>query len=153
MTDSDVPAEPDRALVEHDVRRVQKALRRMMRASDMQSRALSKAAGLTSAQLVILRGVFELGEVTTTALSAYADLSAATVVTVLEKLEERGIVDRYRSTADRRIVHTRLTAKGHRLLGSAPGPSGSGFAERFAALPQDRRRRIIDALEALAGMM
>jgi DNA-binding MarR family transcriptional regulator len=153
MTDTDVPQEADRALVEHDIRRVQKALRRMMRASDMQSRALSKAAGLTSAQLVILRGVFELGEVTTTALSAYADLSPATVVTILEKLEERGIVTRYRSTADRRIVHTRLTAKGRKLLGSVPGPSGSRFAERFAALSETRRRRIVEAVEALADMM
>lgn len=153
MTDTDVPSETDFALVEHDVRRVQKALRRMMRAADMQSRALSKATGLTSAQLVILRGVFELGEVTTTALSAYADLSPATVVTVLEKLEERGIVTRYRSKSDRRVVHTSLTGHGRTLLDSVPGPSGTRFASRFAAFSDDRRRRIVAAVETLADML
>lgn len=153
MTDTDVPRANERALADHDIRRVQKAIRRMIRANDLQSRALSKATGLTSAQLVILRGVFELGEVTTTVLSTYADLSPATVVTVLETLEDRGIIERYRSTADRRVVHTRLTVKGRSLLDSVPGPLGTRFAGSFAALSDDRRRRIVEAVEALADIL
>lgn len=143
----------DDGLAEHDLRRVHKAIRRLVRANDVQSRALAKATGLTTAQLVILRGIMELGEVTTTVLSAYADLSAATVVTVLDTLEARGVVARYRSTRDRRIVHTRLTDKGKALLAAVPGPSGDAFAKRFVALSEARRRRIVDAVETLADIM
>lgn len=149
----DVPPPHREAAVEQEVRRIQKALRRIIRANDMQSRALAKATGLTTAQFVILRGVVELGEVTTTALSAYADLSAATVVTVLETLEQRGIVERYRSTADRRIVHTRLTEKGRAVVDAVPGPAGTRFALRFASLPEEQRREIVEAVETLAGIL
>ncbi|MGN6550333.1 MAG: MarR family winged helix-turn-helix transcriptional regulator [Pararhizobium sp.] len=149
----DVPPSCGDATIEHDVRRVQKALRRIIRANDMQSRALAKATGLTTAQLVILRGVVELGEVTTTALSAYADLSTATVVTVLDTLEQRGIVERYRSTADRRVVHTRLTGKGRAVVDAVPGPAGTRFASRFSSLPEDERRQVVRAVETLAGIL
>ena len=69
-----------------ETRTIEKAIRRMVRAHDLQSKALSKAVGLTSAQLVLMKGIAELGEVTSAALSVYADISAATVVTVLEPL-------------------------------------------------------------------
>jgi len=43
------------------------------------------------------KGIVELGEITSMALSTYADISAATVVTVQDNLEERGLIVRYRS--------------------------------------------------------
>ena len=63
-----------------ETRTIEKAIRRMVRAHDLQSKALSKAVGLTSAQLVLMKGIAELGEVTSAALSVYADISAATPV-------------------------------------------------------------------------
>lgn len=136
-----------------ELRAVEKALRRILRANDLQSRALTKSIGLTAPQLAVLRAIVSLGEVTTTALSAEADLSPATVITILDKLEERSIIQRYRSTHDRRIVHTRLTDKGRMLVASAPEPLGESFATRFAALATQQRQEIMHALVLLADMM
>ncbi|WP_163270569.1 MarR family winged helix-turn-helix transcriptional regulator [Chelativorans alearense] len=136
-----------------ELRVVEKSIRRILRASDLQSRALIKAIGLTAPQLVILKAIAALGEVTTTVLSAHADLSPATVITILDKLEERAIIERYRSSLDRRIVHTRLTEKGMALVANAPEPLGGTFATRFAVLEAERRREIVDALQAVADMM
>lgn len=135
-----------------DLRRIEKAIRRIVRANDLRSRALMKTVGLTGAQLVVLKAIERLGEVTTTALSAEADLSAATVVTILDNLEERGTIERYRSSSDRRVVHARLTEKGRALLASAPEPLSDTFAGRFAALPEIRRETIIGALSELADL-
>ena len=140
-----VPADETRMLL--------KSIRRIVRANDLQSRALAKATGLTGPQLVILTGVAELGEVTTQALADYADLSAATVVMVLEKLEQRTIVERYRSTIDRRIVYTRLTPKGAELASSTRGLFGAGLAQRLAALPAAKRRELIAGLECIADLV
>jgi DNA-binding MarR family transcriptional regulator len=130
-----------------------KSIRRIVRANDLQSRALAKATGLTGPQLVILTGVAELGEVTTQALADHADLSAATVVMVLDKLEQRAIVERYRSTSDRRIVYTRLTAKGAELVNSTRGLFGAGLVQRMAALPAARRQELIENLGAIADLV
>lgn len=132
---------------------LEKAIRRIVRANDMQSRAMVKQCGLTSAQLVICRGILELGEVTTTALSAYADLSAATVVTILDNLEERGIIERYRSTADRRIVHTRLTESGRAVIAKAPRPMGEIALARLKSLDANARKTLIESAIQLANLV
>ncbi len=134
-------------------RAIEKAIRRIVRAHDLQSKALAKASGLTSAQLVIMKGVFELGEVTSAALSAYADISAATIVTVLDNLEERGLIQRYRSGSDRRVVHTRLTERGLATLTTAPPPLGELFLQRFSQLGEEQRRLVVEAAVGLADLL
>ena len=136
-----------------DIRTIEKAIRRIVRAHDLQSKALAKASGLTAAQLVVMKGIAELGEVTSAALSAYADISAATVVTVLDNLEERDLIHRYRSGSDRRIVHTRLTERGLTILASAPSPLGELFLQRFARLDAEERRRVVTAATGLANLL
>ncbi|MCR4267165.1 MarR family winged helix-turn-helix transcriptional regulator [Nitratireductor sp. ZSWI3] len=132
---------------------MEKAIRRIVRANDVQSKALAKAIGLTAPQLVVLNAVAALGEVTTTVLSAHVDLSAATVVTVLDNLEARGMVQRYRSNHDRRVVHTRLTPAGETVVKRAPEPLGDGFAGRFSALHPAQRHHLIETLNAVANLM
>lgn len=136
-----------------DARALEKAIRRIVRAHDLQSRALVKASGLTSAQLIILKGVAEMGEVTSSALSDYADISAATAVTVLDNLEARGLVARYRSGRDRRIVHVRLTERGIASLTNAPAALGAAFMERFSRLSAEKRRLAVEAASQLADLL
>jgi DNA-binding MarR family transcriptional regulator len=146
-------AKPPQEFRRDDLKALEKAVRRIVRAHDLNSKALIKSSGLTSAQLVIMKGIAELGEVTSTALSAYADISLATVVTVLDNLEERGLIQRYRSGQDRRIVHTRLTETGMAMIANAPPPLGHSFADRFTALSDRRRRDLVTAAAALADML
>lgn len=151
----DVPsnAEGRREFPRTDLKTIEKAIRRIVRAHDLQSKALTKAVGLTAAQLVLMKGIAELGEVTTTALSTHADISAATVVTILDNLEERGLIERYRSAHDRRIVHTRLTAAGAAKAAAAPEPLGDAFAGRLAALTAPDREAIVTGLVRAADLL
>lgn len=136
-----------------ELKAIEKAIRRIVRAHDLQSKALTKAVGLTAAQLVLMKGIAELGEVTTTALSAHADISAATVVTILDNLEERGLIERYRSAHDRRIVHTRLTDAGAKKAHEAPEPLGDAFAARLATLSPSARQALIDGMARAADLL
>lgn len=148
-----LPPSPAVAMSSEETRTLLKSIRRIVRANDLQSRALAKSTGLTGPQLVILMAVAELGKVTTKALAEHADLSPATVVTVLENLEQREIVERYRSEADRRIVYTRLTPKGLALVSHAPRVFGDDFARRFAGLPAKRRLELVESIAELAQLM
>ncbi|HEV7416299.1 MAG TPA: MarR family transcriptional regulator [Tianweitania sediminis] len=136
-----------------ETRNLLKSIRRIARASDLQSRALARTNGLTGPQLVILMAVAELGEVTTKSLADHADLSSATVVTVLDNLEQRAIVERYRSGADRRIVYTKLTAKGQQMMSSAPHVFGNDFARRFSELPASERQALVSSIAVLADLL
>ena len=129
------------------------ALRRIIRANDIRSRQLAKQTGLTTAQLVVLRTIARLGEVTTRSISLDVSLSPATVTTIMDRLSDRGFVERYRSPTDRRVVYTRLTPKGVGTLAAAPVLLQELFTERFRELPLAARETIVRTLEDVARMM
>lgn len=127
-------------------------LRRIIHASDLHSRRLVKSTGLTVPQLVVLRAIQDLGQVTAGRVSAQVSLSQATVSTILDRLEGRGLVERYRSAVDRRVVHARLTAAGEYALAKAP-PLQERFSHWFETLPAQEQDAIIAALRSVAHTM
>jgi DNA-binding MarR family transcriptional regulator len=129
------------------------ALRRIMRATDLYSKQLSKTAGLTSPQLLILAAVRDLGDVTIGTVARQVRLSQATVTTILDRLERRGLVYRERSTVDKRKVHAHLTELGETVLADAPTPLQQSFIERFQALDDWEQSMIMAALQRVADMM
>lgn len=129
-----------------------KSLRRIARALELHSRRVNTEIGLTLPQLVVLSAARALGETTTRAVSDAADISPATVVEILDKLEAKGLIERYRSRADRRVVHTRLTDPGRATLDRAPPLLGPRFASALAALPQARREGLMSGLALLADL-
>lgn len=128
-------------------------LRRIIRAVDLQSRHVSRTVGLTIPQLIVLQAARDLGEVTSTTLSSHVSLSPATVTTILDKLEGRGLVERYRSASDRRVVHTRLTTQGLAALDKAPPLLQESFVQAFESLAADRQDALLAALDQIARMM
>jgi DNA-binding MarR family transcriptional regulator len=129
------------------------AIRRIVHAVDRHSKTVEKASGLTLPQLVVLAAVRAQGEVTSARLSAAVSLSPATVTMVLDNLEARGLVERYRNLDDRRVVHSRLTAKGSDVLAKAPAYLHERFVEGFARLAPARQETILRALEDVAELM
>lgn len=129
------------------------AIRRIVHGVDSHSKKVERAAGITLPQLVVLSAVRTLGEVTTGRISAAASLSPATVTLILDKLESRGLVQRYRNTTDRRVVHARLTEKGAQALEAAPPLLHERFVSRFSQLDAARKSAILAALEEVADMM
>ncbi|NRG17014.1 MarR family transcriptional regulator [Rhizobiales bacterium] len=132
---------------------VLRSIRRIMRAVDIQSKQVTKAVGLTVPQVVILKTIKDNGPTTSKRLAEGANLSPATVVTILDKLEAKRLVERRRDTRDRRVVYTSLTDAGEEALRTAPPLLHHAFSARFDRLSPERRRQIIEALEDVAEMM
>ncbi len=129
------------------------ALRQIIRATDLHSKRVLRESGLTVPQIVVLKSVRDLGEVTTREICRHVSLSQATVTLILDRLEERALVERYRSAKDRRIVHTRLTRQGRLALRKAPALLHERFLREFADLSDRRQREIVKALQKVADMM
>lgn len=129
------------------------ALRRIMRATDLYSKKLSRTAGLTTPQLLILQAIRECGDVTIGTIARQVNLSQATVTTILDRLEKRGLTYRERSTIDKRKVHAHLTAAGDKALDEAPTPLQESFVERFTNLATWEQSMITSSLQRVADMM
>jgi DNA-binding MarR family transcriptional regulator len=129
------------------------ALRRIIRATDLHSKKLGKKTGLTTPQLVIIQAVGELIDPTVSDIAKTVSLSLATVTTILNRLERNGIVNRARSSVDRRRVIVTLTGEGQDLQRSAPKPLQDSFVDRFTRLESWEQHLIVASLERVATMM
>jgi DNA-binding MarR family transcriptional regulator len=129
------------------------ALRRIIRATDIQSKRIAKSSGLTIPQVMVLRSIGTLGDVTVKRLAEEVSLSQATVTTILNRLETRGLVVRVRSARDKRVVNARLLPEGETILHSVPALLHERFIERFDKLPILEQQSLVDTLGKLAQMM
>jgi DNA-binding MarR family transcriptional regulator len=82
----------------------------------LRGRDHSRPGELTYAQGRSLAALGREGEMTAGELARSAELNPATVTAMLDHLEEAGIVERRRSTEDRRVCFVSLTPTGWDLL-------------------------------------
>ncbi|KCB40034.1 sugar-specific transcriptional regulator, TrmB family [Bordetella hinzii 5132] len=84
--------------------RILRALRRITRSIALHSRQLAAVSHITAPQLMCLRTVIANGPMTATAISREIHVSPSTVVGILDRLEDKGLIRRERGREDRRIV-------------------------------------------------
>jgi DNA-binding MarR family transcriptional regulator len=90
------------------IARIRKALRR-----EFETRAA--ALEITASQFQVLRSLWESDGVTTSCLTQDASSDGGTVTGILDRLENKGLIRRERSTQDRRAVQIWLTDEGRAL--------------------------------------
>src|SRR3546814_361511 len=129
------------------------SVRRIIRAVDLHSKRLERETGLTTPQVLVLRAIRDLGEVTTARIAGQVNLSQATVTTIIDRLVSRGLIERYRNVTDRRVVHSRLTETGDAALAKAPPLLDAIFLKALRDLPAGERHAIVTELERVAGLM
>lgn len=129
------------------------ALRRIIKAISLQSSYIQQAYGLTGTQLLLLREVARREEVAGGELAKALSLSHASVTTILDRLENKGLVVRTRSATDRRRFIVDLTEEGHRILANAPPPLQSRFIDEFRRLEDWEQTLILSSLQRVAAMM
>jgi DNA-binding MarR family transcriptional regulator len=96
------------------------ALRRILRATELNSRLLASRTGLTTSQFIILQIVAREGKVLPSAVAKSAGLTQATVTSLVDKLAGHGLVNRRRDTEDRRRIWIEVTAAGRDALAASP---------------------------------
>lgn len=129
------------------------SLRRVIRAIDLHSKQLVKTASVTGPQLRLLQMIRREGDATASELSEAMSLSQATVTSILDRLEDRGLLERIRSQTDKRKIHPRLTESGAHLLDQAPTPLQDSFVRKFDRLQSWEQHMIISSLQRVAEMM
>lgn len=127
----------------------------LLRTTDQLSRNLVpilKAEDLSSTQynvLRILRGSPEglpCGEIGSRMITRDPDITR-----LLDRLEKRGLIERWRETKDRRVVQARITPEGLKLLARLDEPVEEGHREQLGHLGRERLKALCELLRAARG--
>ena len=152
-----IPLDPSqldpRQLSERVDLRVLSAMRRIIHCVDLYSRELAAKTRITAPQLVCLITLAEQGPMTATTISREVFLSPSTVVGIIDRLEEKGLVKRERMSKDRRVVTVTISEEGRTVVDNAPSPLQSRLTEALGALPVPEQIAIAKSLERVVNLM
>ena len=129
------------------------ALRQILRATEISSRALAKDCGLTPSALILMQITEDTENPTPSFLAKEASLSQATVTALIDKLEKRELVRRRRDDGDKRRVYIELTECGSKTLRQAPDSLQTRFEKGFAKLDSWEQSFLVAALERTTALL
>jgi DNA-binding MarR family transcriptional regulator len=86
-------------------------------------------------------------------LAKHVSLSQATVTSIIDRLEPKGLVIRQRSGVDRRKVYLKLGPAAREVLHERPSLLHHGFVEEFESLAEWEQHLILSSVQRVADMM
>lgn len=129
------------------------AMRRVVRALRVAAGSSEAATGLSSAQLFVLQAVQAEPGRSLTEIAARTMTDRTSVAAVVDRLAERGLVERRRSTLDRRRVEIVATRAAHAVLERAPHAPTRRLLDGLDTLDDRNLRRLAAGLAELAQAM
>jgi MarR family transcriptional regulator, organic hydroperoxide resistance regulator len=91
-----------------------------------------------------------IGDLSLSELSDKIRAQNSTVTGIIDRMEREGLVQRVRSTEDRRVVHIRLTEKGSKLAREIPIEPMEIFRSALESLSAQEMRELMKILSKVA---
>ena len=95
-------------------------IRSVVRALNLNTRAIEQRSGISLAQLFVLEQLMHQPAASLTDLADRTATHQSSVSVVVQRLVDRGLVNRTRSSSDRRFVEIAITDAGRDVLANAP---------------------------------
>ena len=131
----------------YPIERSMNAIRSIVRALRINTRAIELKMGISLAQLFVLQ---QLAERAADSLNDLAERTAthqSSVSVVVRRLVERGYVTRTSSSADKRRIEIGLTPEGRKLLEDAPSTIQTQLVTALRQMARDDQESLADLLE------
>lgn len=112
-----------------------------------------QVSGLTAPRASALSVLVFAGPQTIGRLAGLEQVSPAAMTKMVDGLEADGLVERQRSTSDRRVVIVEATCAGRRSLEQMRAERVESLAQILAALSADELKTVREAMEVLAGAL
>jgi DNA-binding MarR family transcriptional regulator len=113
-------------------------------------------SGVSTAHLWVLMKLRMHGELSMTGMAELLGIGLPNVTGLVDRMEERGLVERSRDPDDRRVVHVRLTESGRRIPDGMEGLQRDLLGRVVRELDQDTMERclaVVREVETEAGPM
>lgn len=130
-----------------------KNLRKIIRAIDLDSKKSSSKSNLTTPQILSLAVVAKFGPITLAEIAHHVHLSSSTMVGIIDRLEAKGLLQRERSSKDRRQVFISITKEGEKANKKAPTTLQDKLVEELSELTENQQKTIVKSLNQLVHML
>ena len=128
-------------------------IRRLMQAGSLYTKELNKEYQVSAPQLSCLLALYESGPLPLTQIGRLIMVKSGTITGIIDRLEQKGLVQRTRNSPDRRIITIELTDTGKMLAQNAPLPIQQKIVVGLKKLPPQKKEMIVDSLNVLVHML
>jgi DNA-binding MarR family transcriptional regulator len=144
MNDSETAVDQN---LQADADSLQQTMLRISWASQRRLRREMDQFGLTLPQFVALRALRRAGSCRMSELAEAAQQVLPTMTGIIDRLTERGLVERQRDPADRRSLRASLTAQGLELLDEIDLHTRQRLVKMMGSLSPDERSQILRLMQ------
>ncbi|HEX7665639.1 MAG TPA: MarR family transcriptional regulator [Polyangiaceae bacterium] len=114
------------------------------------TKQLAARASLTGPQLTVVKMLETMGDLSLSELSDAIRAQNSTVTGIVDRMEREEIVERVRSTEDRRVVRIHLTDKGRKLAGEIPLEPISIFRAALMSLSPNEAKDLLTMVNKIS---
>ncbi|MGD2271155.1 MAG: MarR family transcriptional regulator [Desulfobacterales bacterium] len=128
-------------------------IRKLIHGEELYTKELNKKYLITAAQLNCLLALYENGPLPPSRIAKHMMVNSSTVTGVIDRLEQKALVIRQRSSSDRRIINIQLTPAGKKMAKTAPPPIQQRVVDGLQRLSPKELEQIILSLTKLSKML
>ena len=139
--------------IEHRTKEIIFSIRKLMQAGEFYTKELNKKYQVSAPQLNCLLSLYENGPLPPSQIAKHIMVKSSTVTGIVDRLEQKGLVKRFRNSPDRRIITIELTDSGKNLAKNAPPPIQQKIIDGLKKLSEDELDQIIFSLTQLTDML
>jgi len=129
------------------------SIRRLMQAGEMYTKELGKKYQVSAPQLYCLLTLNDHGPLPPSQIARHILVKSSTVTGIVDRLEQKGLVQRVRNSRDRRVINIELTEKGRALARNAPPPIQRTIMDGLKRVSDGQLTEITRGLKLLTDMM
>jgi DNA-binding MarR family transcriptional regulator len=153
IPEREAPAESPPSPRPDRVRDIVWLMRKLMQGGMLYTKELDKKYQVSVPQLSCLLALNEHGPLPPSQIAKHIMVNSSTVTGIIDRLEQKGFVERSRISPDRRVITISLTDRGKELARHAPPPLQKKNVDGLNRLPEQEVERIVQALTKLAYML
>ena len=129
------------------------SIRRLMQSGELYTKELNKKYQISAPQLNCLLTLYENGPLPPSRIANHIMVKSSTITGIVDRLQQKGLVDRFRNSPDRRVITIELTNAGKKLAENAPPPIQQKIMDGLKRLSEEEIKLIVLGLTKLTDLL
>ncbi len=135
------------------IQQIVASVRKLIRSVSLDSARTGRKFGVSGSQTQVLRNLLIYGSLSSVELSRKMFVTAANMTGIIDRLENKGVIQRKRKPGDRRVVLISLTESGRKLAGSLPDPVEKKLLQGLRDRSSEEMIRIAESMTTLLELV